>query len=60
MRPGHEAEVPTLEAIKAHLERAGLARQKWPEEVRAVDEFPRTASGKIQKFVLRKSLAEKD
>jgi acyl-CoA synthetase (AMP-forming)/AMP-acid ligase II len=58
MRPGHEAGIPTLDAIRAHLERAGLARQKWPEEVHAVDEFPRTASGKVQKFVLRKSLAE--
>jgi acyl-CoA synthetase len=56
MRPGSQA--PTLDAIRAHLEQAGLARQKWPEEVRAVDEFPRTASGKIQKFVLRKSLAD--
>jgi acyl-CoA synthetase (AMP-forming)/AMP-acid ligase II len=58
MRPGHEARVPALDAIRAHLEQAGLARQKWPEEVRAVEEFPRTASGKVQKFVLRKSLRE--
>jgi acyl-CoA synthetase len=58
MRPGHE--IPALDAIRAHLEQAGLARQKWPEEVRAVDEFPRTASGKIQKFVLRKTLTGKD
>ena len=42
--------------IRAYLERAGLARQKWPEHVRAVDEFPRTASGKVQKFVLRQQL----
>ena len=48
---------PGLEAIRTHLERAGLARQKWPEEVHAVDDFPRTASGKVQKFVLRKSIA---
>jgi acyl-CoA synthetase len=47
---------PALEAIRAHLEAEGLARQKWPEEVRAVDDFPRTASGKIQKFELRDAL----
>jgi acyl-CoA synthetase (AMP-forming)/AMP-acid ligase II len=34
------------------------ARQKWPEEAHAVDDFPRTASGKVQKFVLRKNIAE--
>jgi non-ribosomal peptide synthetase component E (peptide arylation enzyme) len=54
MRPDNEP--PSLDAIRAHLESAGLARQKWPEEVRAVDEFPRTASGKIQKHVLRQTL----
>jgi len=37
---------------------AGLARQKWPEEVRGIDDFPRTPSGKIQKFLLRKQLRE--
>jgi acyl-CoA synthetase len=47
---------PTLEEVRAHLGQAGLARQKWPEEVRVVDEFPRTASGKVQKFVLRDRL----
>ena len=42
--------------VREELERVGLARQKWPEELRVVDEFPRTASGKIQKFVLRERL----
>jgi acyl-CoA synthetase (AMP-forming)/AMP-acid ligase II len=44
---------PGLEAMRAHLERAGLARQKWPEDIRGIEDFPRTPSGKIQKFVLR-------
>ena len=39
-----------------HLSEAGLARQKWPEELRVVEELPRTPSGKVQKFVLRKQL----
>jgi acyl-CoA synthetase len=47
---------PSLEELRAHLSSAGLARQKWPEEVRSVDEFPRTPSGKVQKFVLRDRL----
>jgi acyl-CoA synthetase (AMP-forming)/AMP-acid ligase II len=58
VRPRPGATVPTLDEVRAHLEAAGLARQKWPEEVRPVEEFPRTASGKVQKFVLRQSLAD--
>jgi acyl-CoA synthetase (AMP-forming)/AMP-acid ligase II len=54
MQPGQDA--PDLDAVRAHLQEAGLARQKWPEELRVVDELPRTASGKIQKFVLRERL----
>jgi acyl-CoA synthetase len=49
---------PSLDSVKTHLEAAGLARQKWPEEVRSVEEFPRTPSGKVQKFVLRKRLRD--
>jgi non-ribosomal peptide synthetase component E (peptide arylation enzyme) len=35
------------------LGQRGLARQKWPERVELVDALPRTASGKIQKNILR-------
>jgi acyl-CoA synthetase (AMP-forming)/AMP-acid ligase II len=55
-RPG--ADVPSLVDVRKHLESIGLARQKWPEEIRAVDDFPRTPSGKIKKFVLREQLRE--
>jgi acyl-CoA synthetase (AMP-forming)/AMP-acid ligase II len=54
LTPG--APAPDLATAKAHFERAGLARQKWPEELRVVDDFPRTASGKVQKFLLRERL----
>ena len=54
MQPGNDP--PDLDAVRAHLAAAGLARQKWPEELRDVDELPRTASGKVQKFVLRERL----
>jgi acyl-CoA synthetase (AMP-forming)/AMP-acid ligase II len=36
----------------------GLARQKWPESLHQVDEFPRTPSGKVQKFRLRQDLRD--
>jgi acyl-coenzyme A synthetase/AMP-(fatty) acid ligase len=44
---------PELAAVQGHLDAVGLPKQKWVEEVRIVDEFPRTPSGKIRKFVLR-------
>jgi acyl-CoA synthetase len=49
---------PSLDALREHLARVGLARQKWPEEIRGIDEFPRTPSGKVQKFVLRQQLRD--
>lgn len=36
-----------------YLESQRLARQYWPEQLEIIGEFPRTASGKIQKFKLR-------
>ncbi len=51
---------PDLAEVRAYLEQAGIARQKWPEHLRSVDEFPRTASGKVQKFVLRQRLRDDD
>ena len=54
LRPGEAA--PDLAAIQSHLDSAGLPKQKWIEALRIVDEFPRTPSGKIKKFVLRQEL----
>ncbi len=51
-------DAPDLAAVREQLAAAGLAKQKWPEEVRGIDDFPRTPSGKIQKFVLRRRLRE--
>jgi len=56
LRLGPGASEFGLDAMRERLSSAGLARQKWPEELRFVDDFPRTASGKIQKHVLRTSL----
>ena len=56
VREGMKA--PTLEQMREHLATAGLARQKWPESVHEVGDLPRTASGKVQKFVVRRQLRE--
>jgi acyl-CoA synthetase (AMP-forming)/AMP-acid ligase II len=53
-QPGQKVDVPALAAC---LEKAGLARQKFPERVELVDDLPRTASGKVQKNVLRDRIA---
>ena len=55
MLPGHE--LPQLADVQAHFEAAGMARQKWPEELQKVDDFPRTASGKVQKYKVRKDVS---
>jgi acyl-CoA synthetase len=43
--------------LRAQVERSGLARQKWPEELHALADFPRTPSGKVQKYLLRREIA---
>jgi acyl-CoA synthetase (AMP-forming)/AMP-acid ligase II len=55
LRPGHEQ--PTLEEIRVKCRHSGLARQKWPEVIRVVDDFPRTPSGKVQKYLVRREIA---
>ncbi|MEH0580604.1 AMP-binding protein [Streptomyces sp. B21-108] len=54
MLPGWSA--PSLAEVRLHFERAGLARQKWPEQVHRADDLPRTPSGKVKKFVLRQNI----
>lgn len=48
----------TLETMRDYLEAKGLAKQYWPERVIVLDELPRTPSGKIQKYLIRKQLLE--
>lgn len=53
------AAMPTLDDVRAHFERAGVARQKWPEELHRVpdgQDYPRTASGKVQKVLIREQV----
>jgi acyl-CoA synthetase (AMP-forming)/AMP-acid ligase II len=55
IRPGHA--MPTLEEVRKHFDRTGVARQKWPEELHQADDYPRTASGKVQKQLVREGIA---
>ena len=55
IRHGHQ--MPSLEDVRTHFRGAGMARQKWPEELHRVEDYPRTASGKVQKFAVRTLVA---
>ena len=50
---------PTLDGIKAYLQDKGIATQKTPERLEVVTELPTTATGKIQKHLLRQDIARK-
>ncbi|KMS69961.1 Triostin synthetase I [Streptomyces viridochromogenes] len=55
--PGHPA--PTLDAIRAAMEEAGVARFKLPEHLVCVQELAATKVGKIDKKALRADIAER-
>ena len=42
-----------MASLQAHLDRLKLSKTYWPERLEIIAEMPRTASGKIQKYVLR-------
>ena len=50
---------PSLADLVAHLETHRMARQKLPERLELVTELPKTASGKVQKHVLRTRIRER-
>lgn len=48
---------PTIDELRRHLERAGLAKPKWPEQLLVTPRpLPRTPSGKVRKVELRAML----
>jgi cyclohexanecarboxylate-CoA ligase len=57
--PSPGAEPLTVEQIKEYLLAAGLAIQKVPERVEVISALPMTATGKVQKNLLREDIARK-
>ena len=49
----------TFNGMQKFLEEKRVAKQYWPEHLEVVDDFPRTPSGKIQKFRLREQIQKK-
>lgn len=50
-------QAPTLKQLTEFLAEHEVTRQFWPEALELVDEFPMTASGKVQKYKLRSGVA---
>ncbi|MGH7895878.1 MAG: AMP-binding protein, partial [Candidatus Binatia bacterium] len=57
VRPRAGAAAPSLTELTTHLLACGLSKRKLPEQLVIVEDFPRTASGKILKRTLRQRLA---
>ena len=49
----------SLEDVVAFFSRKRVAKYKYPEHIVVIEKLPRTASGKIQKFLLRKDIIQR-
>jgi acyl-CoA synthetase (AMP-forming)/AMP-acid ligase II len=54
--PRDPTEPPDLALLKTFLEGQGMARYKWPEEVRAIAEIPLRGPGKVDRRMLQELL----
>jgi acyl-CoA synthetase (AMP-forming)/AMP-acid ligase II len=57
LRPGSELAFDTM---TARLRNSGLATYKLPEQIRILDDFPLTASGKVQKHEILREMLSRD
>jgi acyl-CoA synthetase (AMP-forming)/AMP-acid ligase II len=55
LKPGHV--LPTADDVREHFAGQGAARQKWPEVLLEVADYPRTPSGKVHKRLVRAGIA---
>jgi cyclohexanecarboxylate-CoA ligase len=49
----------TFEEMIEFFEKHNITKQKWPERLEIVEQFPMTASGKIKKHILREDISKK-
>jgi non-ribosomal peptide synthetase component E (peptide arylation enzyme) len=54
-----DSSLPGAAELAAHVAGSGLAKQKIPERFEFVDDFPRTASGKVRKDMLRADIKQR-
>ena len=55
LKPGQQA--PSVNDLGAFLERAGMAKFKWPERIETIESLPLTKVGKLDKATLRARIA---
>ena len=53
LRPGHGGDAALVSALQTHV-KATIAPFKYPRAIEFVDQLPRTESGKLQRFALRR------
>ncbi|QBU88211.1 2-aminobenzoate-CoA ligase [Bordetella pertussis] len=57
LKPGYEPDDALAAALQAFV-KAGIAPYKYPRAIEFVDALPRTETGKLQRFALRRMAAE--
>ena len=57
--PADPQRLPALEDIAAYLRARDVAKPKLPERLEVIDQLPVTATGKVQKYVLREDVRRK-
>lgn len=55
----HPGQSITMDEVREHFARSGLAKQKTPERLEILPELPRNASGKVKKNELRAAVRAK-
>ena len=57
--PKDPTHAPTIQDFAAFLAAERVAKQKYPERVEIIAALPKTASGKVEKYVLRQDISKK-
>ena len=57
LKPGHAADAATRKALQDHV-KAEIAPYKYPRAVEFLERLPRTETGKLQRFQLRRMATE--
>ena len=56
LKPGHGTSTALAEELRQHV-KSRLAPYKYPRWIEFIDELPKTATGKIQRYKLRQLAA---
>ena len=57
LRPGHSGDAASTKSLQDHV-KATIAPYKYPRTIEYVAQLPRTQTGKLQRFELRRMAAD--